>query len=485
MSTNYFDQLEAELRAAVPRVTGGRIAFPRRRRWWLSRLGGLGVVISLAVTATVVVLFAGLLGHRQAASRAGPPATNRGPSRLVPSRNRGAAPGEFLYPLGAVPTLPQLLENFAVLRRPQAAQDHSWQPQCGCGGAARQLRNLTRFAVALPGGYRVFLDVEQLILGGQLNMAAGSYVLNLDIVDPHGNVTSTSFGPNTQFTLYPLTVRSRPGPGGPPRSNGMWASVVPDGVASVSWTFSCQGGTRARPLCAGVRSQTVTVPVVNNVAAEKIVGTANCLAGGCVRQVTWRSSDGSVVASFGGFGNLPAPPFVEGSQGNRVLHVLLPSGVGSARLGQASSAAIQTITQLLGAPADANVRAGGCGIDHESVWTSPAVADPLTIFQRQGHFVGYQYGAPVNEIGLRQGPGAVLGTSRGLTLDDTIAVARRLYATHLVSSAIGGGTWRVTADGGILRGYVLPTIYPLRVVTAKNPIATIEAGQISCPANTN
>src|SRR5882724_6165107 len=42
-------------------------------------------------------------------------------------------------PLGAAPTLAQLLDNFAVLRRPQNSVDRGWQPNCGCGGAARQL----------------------------------------------------------------------------------------------------------------------------------------------------------------------------------------------------------------------------------------------------------------------------------------------------------------------------------------------------------
>jgi hypothetical protein len=119
------------------------------------------------------------------------------------------------------------------------------------------------------------------------------------------------------------------------------------------------------------------------------------------------------------------------------------------------------------------------------VWTSPAVADPLTIYARAGRFVGYQYGAPVSEIGLQRGPGAVLATPRGLTLADTVAVARRLYGTGFTTSAAGGGTWSVVGDAGTLHGLVLPIIYPLRVVTNRNPVATIDAGETGCPGSGN
>jgi hypothetical protein len=44
-----------------------------------------------------------------------------------------------------------------------------------------------------------------------------------------------------------------------------------------------------------------------------------------------------------------------------------------------------------------------------------------------------------------------------------------------VTSATRGGTWPVRPDGGTLNGSVLPIIYPLRVVTASNPVATIGA----------
>jgi hypothetical protein len=69
-----------------------------------------------------------------------------------------------------------------------------------------------------------------------------------------------------------------------------------------------------------------------------------------------------------------------------------------------------------------------------------------------------------------------------LSLADTVAVARRLYGTDFVTSAAGGGMWHARGQGGTLRGLVLPITYPLRVVTARNPIATIGAGMTGCPA---
>jgi hypothetical protein len=416
------------------------------------------------VTVAVLLLSIALLGHRHA------------PARSPALQHRGTGPREFEYPLGAVPTLSQLLNNFAVLRRPQTAADRSWHPECGCGGAARQLNHLTRLTRTLPSGYRVYLDVEQLIMGGQLNMAAGSYVMNFTVVDPHGPTSSAAFGPNTGFTVFPISS------GG---NDAVWTSVVPDGVASVAWTFGCPAGPRGASPCAEIRSRTVTVPVVNNVAAQQVANAGNCGSCASPQQVIWRSGDGRVVASFGRSANLAAPPFVKGGRGARMLRVLLPTALGGARLGQSSSTATRTIARLLGPAAARDVSAGGCGIDHESVWTSPAVAEPLTIFERGGRFAGYRYGAPVSEIGLLRGPGAVLATRRGLTLADTVAVARRLYRTDFATSPARGGTWRAVGDGGTLRGSVEPIIYPLRVVTARNPVATIDAGATGCPASGN
>jgi hypothetical protein len=194
------------------------------------------------------------------------------------------------------------------------------------------------------------------------------------------------------------------------------------------------------------------------------------------------------VASFpSGYGNLPAPPFVVGDRGARALHVLQPRGVGDARIGELFSAATRKLDQLFGPAAVTHVTVPqrGCGVDFESVWTSPAVASRLTIYERRSRLVGYEYSAPVSEIGLVQGPGAVLFSARGLTIANTVQVARRLYGRAFSAHAMsggpqsnGGGVWRGTEDGGALQ----PIEHPMRVVTAANPISTIGAGQTGCSA---
>ena len=385
--------------------------------------------------------------------------------------------------LGAAPTLAQLLDNFEVLRRPQNSVDRSWQPNCGCGGAARQLSALTRY-VGKAGGYGIYLDVEQLIAPGQLNLSAGSYLLNVDAVDRRANnVSSTSFGPNTGFTVTPFE----------PYRN-VWVGVVPDGVATVSWTFVCRPAEMRNGFCGRTGSQTVTVPAINNIAARHVTvlggcrrtvgppGFARCPPQHAVR-VTWRGPRGHVVASFPGFGNLPAPPFVKGGRGYRVLRTLGSTVVADAVLGQVWRSAEDQVTRTLGPPADMNVGVRDCGIQHETVWTSPAVAEPLTVFEQNDRLVGYRYGAPLNQIGLKQGPGAVLQTARGLTIGQTIAQASRLYGRRLSTSARDGvGSWRVTERDGGQSGLVLPITYPLRSVKNQNLIATIDAGNVGCAA---
>ena len=367
------------------------------------------------------------------------------------------------------------MDNFAVLRRPQTAADRSWKPNCSCAGAARQLYGLTRFAVKLPHGYRVFIDVEQFISGGQENTPAGSYNLNLDIVDRYGNTDSTSFGPNTQYTVQPLSTARPALAEARPHGGAAFASVVPDGVASVSWTLGCPRGRRSTTSTTNIPSQTVRVRVVNNVAAAWLSkAPADCPG---ATKVVWRSASGRVVTSFAGYGNLPAPPFVVGKLGAGTRHLLTSSGVGSARIGESSTKALSTLTQLLGTPADANVKVQGCAIDSETVWTSPSVADPLTVYVKGGRFAGYQYGSAAEQNGLKHGPGAVLETERGLTLGDTIGAAKRMYPTRFATSASRDvGYWSAESDGARLSGLALPNYYPAHRVAAADLVAAIGAG---------
>jgi hypothetical protein len=488
------EALPAELRLAVRRAHGTAVV---RRR---VRLSGPILVLNAAIVAAVAIGVILVLGHHH-----NPP---RGPAtRTGPALRYGGGPS-VEYPPGAEPTFQQFRHNFAILRRPQTAADRSWRPNCSCGDAARQLFGYTRFARALPGGYRVFFDLEQFNSPGQLNMAAGSYVLNYDLVDRSGNVSSSNFGPNGSFAVRPLV--------GP---DEIVFSVVPDGVARVVWHFTCRGtpprlraGRGGRTGCAGLRSRTVTARVVNNVAAQRVpracepprppvargarsqesqsAAMTDCL-GSDTGHVTWYGADGRVVFSFDGAGgNLPAAPFVAGAHPAGPLHILEPSAVAGVRLGRSFATAAAALTRLLGPAADTHVAVGetGCVGDFESVWASPATALPLTIYEHDGRLAGYQYGAPVNESGLVRGPGAILSTATGLTVGDTVRTARRLYGSTFTTRAVksghnangGSGAWQVAAKAGSLDGALLPTSYPMRTVTAANPIDTVGSGPTKC-----
>jgi hypothetical protein len=451
--TDYFEELELEFRAAVPRAA--RSNRPQVRR---ITPGALVAVVAVAVAIAVVIGAIALLGHRHAPT----PPTHR--FHRAPAQS-------FQYPLGAVPTLAQLEANFAVLRRPQTARDRAWKPDCSCGDAAHQLWGLTRYVRTLPGGYTIHLDVEQFRLGGQLNMAAGSYVLNITILDPHGPSSATNFGPNTQYTVSPISS------GG---GNSVFASIIPDGVARVRWTFDCRPMRAQSPCTTGLRHPP-TVAVVNNVAAAEI-HTGTCPGpGGCVhaREATWYDRAGRVIAQFTFGANLADPPFVRGAR-DRTLRALDRGAVAGVTLGSQIAPAVAALTRRLGSPAVADRAVRSCGIRHEWVWTSPAVAQLFTVYEKAGRFAGYRYGAPVSQIGLQNGPGAVLTTGRGLAVGDTVSRARRVEGSLLRTSSRGGGEWRADPGPESLRGGALPARYNPIVVDSSSRIAWIGAGDTGC-----
>ena len=98
----------------------------------------VGILIPIAV----IVLAFGLLRHNRSTTD----------STAHPSVGPGLARHS-----GSVPTLNQLLANFAVLRRPQTAADRAWRPDQPAN--ARTVARFTRLARRLPNGDRIFLSV--------------------------------------------------------------------------------------------------------------------------------------------------------------------------------------------------------------------------------------------------------------------------------------------------------------------------------------
>jgi hypothetical protein len=376
-------------------------------------------------------------------------------------------------------TLKQLLANFAILNRSQSAADRNWKPPCDCGSTV-QIHDLTRLAAKLPNDNRVFLDVKRYVDGG-------SYLLSLNIVGRNGNTTSESYGSNTQYSINPLSTGRSAGPGQSPlhpsHNSQVFAAIVPDGVATVQWTIavSCpKVASRLGARCPAPGSQTVTVPVSNNVAARMLPGIDSDPFFAHVMKVVWRSQSGRVITSFNGYGNLPAPPLLNGQINTGTRRILSATAIADAPIGEPSAKAIQTLTKLVGAP-ESNVAVSSCGIDHETVWSSPTVADPLTLYERGGRFVGYRYGAPPSQIGMVQGPGVVLTTNTGLTLATRISTARHLYPRGFsTKSSPKLGSWTITSGTTKLYGYALPNYYPARTVAGGDPIATVSAGNTGC-----
>ncbi len=385
----------------------------------------------------------------------------------------------------AGPSLQQLLANFAILRRHQTAADRSWKPPCDCGTTV-QVRNLTRLATTLPDGYRVFLDVKRATSSGS-QFSPGSYLLGLNLVNRSGDSSSVEFGSNTQYSIYPISTGRMASRGSPlyaPHGNQAFASIVPDEVAAVRWTVNVRCPKLASSHgvhCQKPHSQTVTVPVMNNVAARILPGVDSDQFYANISKITWLGQDGRVITAFNGYGNLAAPPFLAGHLNTGTREILTGTGIAGARIGEATANAVQTITRLLGPATYANAAASGCGVDHQTVWESPTTADPLTVYSQAGRFVGYQYGAAPNLIGMRQGPGAVLTTKDGLTLSMSISAAKRLYPNEVSTvSSPRLGRFSITGQTNQIYGYALPNAYPARTVSGNDPIATIGAGNTGC-----
>lgn len=468
--SDYFDSLEAELRAAVPRVAGPQAG---HRPWPLRALvPALAVGVALAVGAAVL-----LLGHaRRPAPTAPAPATE--PAQQQPGR------------LAPTPTLAQLVANFGVLRRSQTPADRSWPQVRQAFGDV--LSRYTRLATRVGSVTRVFLTVSHPHERGRA--AASSVLMTISIVDRNGNSASTDFGPNVNYNVFPI-------PNGGPRrrvshSPVVWAGIVPDGVSRVAWTFGCppSRGPAGR-VCAARQSHTVRVNVHGNVAAAGVLGNLwGCP--GCLEptSVTWYGPGGGRLGTFNlRTFNLVAPPFVIGGRllirssragaGPPVHHLLGGDGIGALRFGASRTRTQRVLTALTGVRALPRTTVAQCGVDGLADWRARD-GGLLSVYFDRGRFVGYQFGnegltRPVEPLqaGLRlatQGEG-------GLTLGETLAQAREHYGSRFVISAAQGGSWEVSTSSGRIDGYTFVRSGK-PVLSPSNLVATIDAGTVGCPA---
>lgn len=172
-----------------------------------------------------------------------------------------------------------------------------------------------------------------------------------------------------------------------------------------------------------------------------------------------------------------------------VRRVLAGKAIGAVRFGQTRVAVLAGLSALLGPPSSGYVRTTAeCGVDHTMAWPNwPTVSthgahyayDPvLTVFFHRDRLVGYAYG----EYGTTAAPraptrGRVLATTRGLTIGDTLARGRQLYGDAFTLSPAQGGVWKA----GHLRGFAWG--HPnYGDVSPQSVVATIDAGDVGCPA---
>lgn len=177
------------------------------------------------------------------------------------------------------------------------------------------------------------------------------------------------------------------------------------------------------------------------------------------------------------------------SSPHAVRDVLGSSGVGAVKFGQSRVAVIAALTPLLGPTSTGYTRVQGeCGVDHTMTWPNWSVAsahgvrypfDPvLTAFFWHSRFVGYQYGEFDTKAAPRAASrGTVLATSRGLNIGDTLARGRQIYGGAFRLSSAQGGVWKA----GRLRGYAWGSPNS-RAVSVHSVVATIDAGDVGCPA---
>jgi hypothetical protein len=163
---------------------------------------------------------------------------------------------------------------------------------------------------------------------------------------------------------------------------------------------------------------------------------------------------------------------------HKVRKVLAGNGIGAATFGRFREDVIVALTPLLGHARGGYKRVPAeCGVDHTITWPL------LTAYFQNGRFVGYQYG----ELGVNATPrppasGTVLATTRGLTIGDTLARGRRLYGGAFKISAAQGGSFAITTPHGRLTGYAWTVPRARSVVSPKNLVATVDAGDVGCPA---
>ena len=169
----------------------------------------------------------------------------------------------------------------------------------------------------------------------------------------------------------------------------------------------------------------------------------------------------------------------------RLRAVLAGDGIGRVRFGASPHAVRTAIDAMLGQAGGPYRRGGSCLVNHQITWWDQWAPDgqpSLAVYFAHGRLAGYQYGTYRNWI-VRRPPdrGPVLAATRGLTLGDTLALGRRLYGRPFRLSEAQGGTWLLATRRGEIDGYAWGMPHH-GDVSLQRVVATIDAGNVGCPA---
>lgn len=178
------------------------------------------------------------------------------------------------------PTLRELQANFAALRRPATAREHALLPTftAPTDGLPEVPEYVRQVGVAdgIPVDFVVYPifrhETSGPVVAYQMNVIAGS---------------GFSYVPGA-YLIFPSAVGASE-PSGPWQPQA-YVSVVPDGVRSVRWHFTCAQAPAGGD-CELPATRVVSVPVHDNLAVLPITVTSSVLP--TVNRVTWYREDGS------------------------------------------------------------------------------------------------------------------------------------------------------------------------------------------------
>jgi hypothetical protein len=163
---------------------------------------------------------------------------------------------------------------------------------------------------------------------------------------------------------------------------------------------------------------------------------------------------------------------------HEVRKVLAGDGLGAVIFGRSREDVIAALSPVLGPSTSGYKRLPPeCGVDHMITWPT------LTAYFWNDRFAGYQYGEPGTTAAPRApSHGTVLATTRGLTIGAKLARGRRLYGAAFKISAAQGGSFTIATSSGRLSGYAWVGPQARSVLSPTNLVATVDAGDVGCPA---